>query len=50
MQPIQDRGQKLEESLVNRYEQNITKLTDFYVQRAKKTMDQRWRQEHLILP
>jgi hypothetical protein len=36
MQPVQDRDQKLEESLVNRYEQNLTKLTDFYAQRAKK--------------
>jgi hypothetical protein len=36
MQPSQNQDQSLEASLVTRYEQTMTKLTDSYVQRAKK--------------
>lgn len=35
-QPIQQQNHLLENSLVTRYEQNLTKLADFYLQRAKK--------------
>ena len=36
MQPGQRQDRNLEASLVNRYEQSLTKLTDYYAQRAKK--------------
>jgi ribonuclease HI len=34
--PVQQQDRALEENLVQRYEHNLTKLTDFYAQRAKK--------------
>lgn len=36
MQPMQQQNFSLENSLVNRYENNLTKLTDYYMQRANK--------------
>lgn len=36
MKPLQEQDHALEASLVTRYEQNMTKLTDSYMQRAKK--------------
>jgi hypothetical protein len=36
MQPMQLQDHALEASLVTRYEQSMTKLTDYYTQRAKK--------------
>lgn len=36
LQPVHNQDHTLEASLASRYEQNMTKLTDFYVQRAKK--------------
>jgi hypothetical protein len=36
MQPLSNRDHNLEASLVTRYEQTMTKLTDSYMQRAKK--------------
>ncbi|XP_071678491.1 uncharacterized protein [Lolium perenne] len=36
MQPLKQQNQQLEANLVTRYEQNLTKLTDYYAQRAKK--------------
>jgi hypothetical protein len=36
MQPVENQNHSLEASLVTRYEQTLTKLTDSYVQRAKK--------------
>ncbi|XP_044365064.1 uncharacterized protein [Triticum aestivum] len=36
MKPMQEQNHKLEASLMNRYEENLTKLTEFYSQRAKK--------------
>lgn len=36
VQPLQSQDHSLEASLVTRYEQTMTKLTDSYVQRAKK--------------
>lgn len=35
-QPIQNQDHTVEASLVNRYEKNLTKLTDYYAQREKK--------------
>ena len=36
LQPVHLQDHKQESSLVTRYEQNLTKLTDFYMLRAKK--------------
>jgi hypothetical protein len=36
MKPIHQQDQAIQMSLANRYEQALTKLTDFYMQRAKK--------------
>ena len=36
MKPILEQDHKLEASLISRYEENMTKLTEFYRQRAKK--------------
>ena len=35
-QPLREQNHVLESKLIERYEQNITKLNDFYLQRAKK--------------
>ena len=35
-QPVAAQDHTLESSLITRYEQNLTKLTDYYMQRAKK--------------
>ena len=36
MQPVQVRNHSLEANLIAQYEENMTKLTEFYRQRAKK--------------
>lgn len=36
LQPMQNQDHALEALLVNKYEQSMTKLTDYYMQRAKK--------------
>jgi hypothetical protein len=36
MQPIQEQDHSLEVKLIAQYEENMTKLTEFYKQRAKK--------------
>lgn len=36
MQPVQLQDHSLEVNLISQYEQNLTKLTEFYRQRAKK--------------
>jgi hypothetical protein len=38
MQPIQVQNKSLEANLVAQYEESMTKLTEFYRQRAKKTL------------
>lgn len=43
MKPLQEQDHALESTLTIRYEQNLTKLTQFYRQRAKKRLGKRWR-------
>jgi hypothetical protein len=43
--PLQQQDQVKEQQLVTSYEQTMTKLNDFYAQRAKKG----WRQKYIFL-
>ena len=38
MQPIQRQDHNLQANLITQYEQNMTKLTEYYCQQAKKTL------------